>query len=143
DANLVSAAGPRENAAKGVAAEALDHLVVATRLLTLLLVIAVNDGHLDAVGGVVADAALDVIAVAVEHALGDGPVLLEHLARLELVTEVAVRLLFLGHQDDAAGVAVQPMHDARPVVAARAAELAEVKLQGVDQRAAPVPLGRV
>ena len=60
-----------------------------------------------------ADAALDVIAVAVEHARGDGHVLLEDLAPLELHAQFAVRHLFLGHQDDAAGVAVEAMDDAR------------------------------
>ncbi len=91
----------------------------------------------------VADARLDVIAVAVQHALGDGPILLEHLARLELGAEVAVRVFFLGDEDGAAGVAVEAVDDARPVVAAVVAQLAEVELQGVDQRAAPVPLRRV
>ena len=65
----------------------------------------------------VADAAFDVIAVAVEHAGGDGDVLLEDLALLELHAQVAVRLPFLGDEDDAAGVAVEAMDDAGPVVA--------------------------
>src|SRR5580704_9095479 len=44
---------------------------------------------------------------------------------------------------DLAGVAVQPMNDAGSIVAVEQAHLAEAKLQGVDQRAAPVALGRV
>ena len=72
---------------------------------------------------------LDVVAVAVEHARGDGDVLLEDLARLELHAQVAVRLLLLGDEDDAAGVAVEAVDDARPVVAAELAQVAEVELR--------------
>ena len=49
-------------------------------------------------------------------------------------------VLLLGDEDDAAGVAVEAMDDAGPVVAVEVAELGEVETQGVDQRAGPVPL---
>ena len=87
-------------------------------------VLVVGDGHLDPVVRVVRDPRFDVVAVAIEHAGGDGDVLLEHLARLELHAQVAVGLLVLGDQDDAAGVAVEPVDDARPVVAVQLAEIA-------------------
>ena len=90
-----------------------------------------------------ADAAFDVIAVPVEDAGGDGNVFLEHLAVLELQAQLAVRRFLLGNQNDAAGVAVQAVDDTGAVVAVQVAELAEMKLQGVGQCAAPVPLGRV
>ena len=62
---------------------------------------------------------------------------------LKLVAQVAVGELVLGNEDDAARVAVEPVDDAWPVVAVQTAELAEVELQSVDERAAPVSLGRV
>src|SRR5207248_6597692 len=110
DAELVGAAGARMTTDVTVAAEPLDHLVIGAGIAALFLV--VGDRHLDAVVRVPDDAALDVIAVAVEDAVDQGPVLLEDLAQLELHAQVAVRLLLLGDQDDAAGVAVEAMHDA-------------------------------
>ena len=47
----------------------------------------------------------------------------------------------LAIEDDAAGVAVEPMDDARPIVAAGFAQFAEVKRQRIDERARPVSLG--
>ena len=55
--------------------------------------------------------------------------------------QLAVRRFFLGHEDDAAGVAVEAVDDAGAIIAVEVAQLAEVELQGVDQRAAPVALG--
>src|SRR5262249_12681112 len=115
-ANLVGPSGPRRDAAEGEPAETLDDLVEAARLLGVLLV-PLEYGHLHAVAAVVADAPLDVIAVAVQHAGGDGHVLLENLAVLEQGAQLAVCRLFLGDKDDAAGVAVETVDDARPVVA--------------------------
>ena len=49
---------------------------------------------------------------------------------LELDRQPAVGLVVPGHEDRAAGVAVQPMHDARPQRPAAAAEAgAKVELQ--------------
>src|ERR1700737_43553 len=96
------AAGAGLHAHEGIAAKAPLPLVVRARLLAFLLV--VGDDHLDAVVRMMADAALDVIAVAVEDALGDRDVFLEDLAGLELHAQGAVGLLFLGDEDDAAGV---------------------------------------
>src|SRR5262249_51628751 len=141
DADLMSAAGLGLDADKSEAAETLDHFIEAARFLPLVLV--VGDDHLDAVVLVVADAALDVVAVAVEHALGDGHVLLEDLARLELHGQVAMGSLFLGDEDDAGGVAVEAVDDAGAIVAIQAAQVAEVVSEGIDERARPVPLGGV
>src|SRR5437660_12202978 len=98
-----------------VAAEALDYLVIAARLLALFLLL--RDHHLDAVVRMLADAAFDVVAVTVDDAGGDGEVFLEYLAILELQAQLAVRLFFLGNEDDSARVAVQAVDDAGPVVA--------------------------
>src|SRR5467141_2195051 len=127
DANLVGPPRARGNAAEGETAEALDDLVITARLLAVFLLF--RDRHLDAVVRVAGDAALDVVAVAVEHAGRDRLILLEDAPLLELEAEVAVGHLVLGDQDDAAGVAVEAVHDPRAVVAAVFAELAEVEAQ--------------
>ena len=134
--------GARLDAAKGETAKALDHFVIAARILGVFVLV-VGDGHFDAVVGVVADAAFDVIAVAVEDAGRYSDVLFEDFPHLKLHTEIAVRRVLLGDDDDAAGVAVEPVDDAGPVVAVEVAELGEVETQGVDQRAGPVALGRM
>src|SRR5262249_11768114 len=139
--NLVRSAGARMNPAKRVAAETLDHLVVAARLLAVFLF--VENGHLHSVLWVPADPAFDVVAIPVEGARRDGDVLLEDFAALELVAQVTVRLLILGYENHAAGVAIQPMDDTRPMLAADVAELAEAELQSVHERPAPVPFGGV
>src|SRR5690606_2542288 len=141
DPDLVGPAGAGLDAAVGVAGEALDRLVVGAGVLGVLVVVA--DGHLDAVAGVVGDFPLYVVAVPVEHAGGQGDVLLEDLAEFELQRQLAVGLLLLGDQDGAAGVAVEAVDDAGAVVAVVVAEVVEAEAQGVDERAAPVPLGGV
>src|SRR5260370_34485724 len=122
---------PRVDAAETEAVETLDHLVIAARLLADRLVLVVEHRHLDAVVRMMADAALDVIAVPIEHPGGNGQVLLEDLAQFELHAQFAVAKLVLGHEDDAAGVAVETVDDARPVIAVQMAEVAEVELQRV------------
>ena len=49
----------------------------------------------------------------------------------------------LGHDQHAARIAIQPVDDARPRLAADRAELLEVKREGAGQRAAPMPAGRM
>ena len=57
--------------------------------------------------------------------------------------QLHVHLIGLGHDHHAAGVAIQPMHDARPRRSAGRAELVEMKLQRRGQRAGPMSLGRM
>src|SRR5262249_8929744 len=142
DADLVCPSRPRLDAAKAEAAETLDHFIVTHRVLAVVIVL-VGDRHLDAVVRVMGDAALDVIAVAVEHSRRQGDVFLENLALLEQHAQITVRLLLLGYKDDAAGIAVETVDDAGAVVAVDAAELVEVEAQGVNEGAGPVALGRV
>src|SRR5438552_11247460 len=142
DADLVRASRARVDLAQRVAAETLDHFVITACLLAFVIIL-IGHGHLDAVVRMASDLALDVVAVPVDDASGDGRVFLEDLAMLKLVAQVAVGELVLGNEDDAARVAVEPVDDAWPVVAVQTAELAEVELQSVDERAAPVSLGRV
>src|SRR5437899_2467131 len=123
-ANLMRPAGARLNTAQREAPEAFDDLVKAARLLAVFLV--VGDGHLDAVARMMADPPFDVIAVAVEHAGRDGDVFLEDFAVLELQAHIAMRHLVLGYENDAAGVAVQAVDDAGPVIPAEPAELPEM-----------------
>src|SRR5262245_30400367 len=113
-ADLVRAARARLNAAERVAAKPLDNLVETARLLARLVSLIV-ELHLHAVVGMVADTFLDVVAVAVEHARGEGEIFLEDLAALELGAEVAVCGLFLRDQNDAARVAVETVDDARTI----------------------------
>ena len=56
--------------------------------------------------------------------------------------QLHVHLVGLGDDHHAAGVAIEPMHDAGARGAAGGAELVEMELQGRGQRAGPVPLGR-
>src|SRR5262249_39351785 len=139
--NLVRPAGPRMDAAERIAAEPFDHLVEAGRFLAVVFL--VRDRHLDAVFRMMGDSPLDVIAVAVEYAGCNCHVFLKDLTQLKLHAEVAVSRFVLGDENDAAGVAVEAMNDAGPIFTAQSAQFTEVEAQGVDQRAAPVPLGRV
>src|SRR5262249_35676658 len=127
-ANLVRAARARLDAAERVTAKTLDHFVETARLLAFVVLV-IENGHLDAVAGMVADAFFDVIAIPVEDAGGEGEILLEDLAALELSAEVAVGGLFLRNEDDAAGVAVEAVDDAGAVIARDVAQMSEVKRQ--------------
>ena len=49
----------------------------------------------------------------------------------------------LGDENHSAGIAVEAVHDSRPVRTVEVAELAETELQGIGKRAAPVAFGRV
>src|SRR5690348_2207039 len=109
-------AGTRLDAAKTEAAEPLDHFVIAYGILAVVFLV-VADDHLDAIARMMSDAALDVIAIAVEHAGRQSDVFLENLALLEQLAQIAVRLFFLGDEDDAAGVAVEAMDDAGAIIA--------------------------
>ena len=88
--------------------------------------------------------AIDDVAVHFRRADDDGKVLLLDRARLELDRQPVMGLIVPGHENRAAGVAVQSMHDARPQRPAAAAEAgAKVELQRTDKRSRPVSAGRM
>ena len=65
-------------------------------------------------------------------------VLLLDLAIVELPRELLVRRVVLGDDHQSRRAAVEPMHDARPLLAADAAQIVDMMQQRVDQRAAGV-----
>ena len=65
------------------------------------------------------------------------------LPLLELQGQPAMRQLVLDDDQQAGGIAVEAMDDPGPVFAGEGRERVEVELDRVDQRPAPVPLGRV
>ena len=68
-------------------------------------------------------------------------VLLLDLAFAKLSRELFVRGVVLGHHHQAGRAAVEPMDDARPLLAADAAEIVDVVEQRIDERAARVAGG--
>ena len=62
---------------------------------------------------------------------------------MELAGELLVRRVVLGDDHQARRAAVEPMDDARPLLAADAAQVVDMVEQGVDERAARVARGRV
>src|SRR5262249_7180468 len=131
----------RLDAAKTEALESLDGLVVTARFLAVVLVI--GHHHLDAIVRMMGDATFDVITVAVEHALRDGDILLEHRSPLKLLAELAVGEFVLANEDHAAGVSVEPVHNAGAIVAICLAQFGEAEAESINERAAPVALGGV
>ena len=117
DADLVGPARLRLAAHQGEAPEPLDHLVEGHRLLAAVLGAA--DRHLLAVGRVEADRPLDVVAVALGDARHQRQVFLVDRPLLELGGELAVGQVVLGDEQQARGVAVEPVDDPRPVLAGR------------------------
>jgi len=142
DPDLVRASGARLELHECESAEPLGDLVVADRLLGLGNVL-VGDDHPHAVGGMVHDPLLDIVAVTVECSLGDHRVFLEDLPCFKEHGEVAVGVFLLGDEDGAGSVAVEPVDDAGSVVAIDAGKLGEVEAKGVDKRSRPVALGRM
>ena len=70
-------------------------------------------------------------------------VLLADLAIVELPRKLAMRAIVLGHHHHSRRPAVETMHDARPRLAANAAQPVDVVQERVDERARRVPGGRV
>ena len=66
-------------------------------------------------------------------------VFLLDLAIVELPRQLLVRRVVLGDDHQPRRAAIEPVHDARPLLAADAAEIVDVMEQRVDQRAARVP----
>ena len=140
-ANLVRAAGLGHRADRGKSAKPLGHAIEGLRRAAFLFV--ADRGHLLAVFRMYGNRAIDDVAVHLGRAGHDGKIFLLDRARLELDRQPAMGLVVPGHEDRAAGVAVETMHDARPQRSAAAAKAgAEVELQRTDERSRPVSAGR-
>src|SRR5207244_11178038 len=120
-------------AAQREATQSLHHLVIAACLFAVFL--DVGDHHLLALAGMLGNPPFDVIAVAVEHAGGDGLIFFENLAGLELKAQVPVGLFFFSDENDTAGVAVEAVNDAGSIFTSGLAELGKSKLDRVNERA--------
>ena len=70
-------------------------------------------------------------------------VFLLDLAVVELAGELLVRRVVLGDDHQSRRAAIEPVHDARPLLAADAAQIVDMVEQRVDQRAARVAGRRV
>ena len=70
-------------------------------------------------------------------------VFLLDLAIVKLARQLLMRGVVLGDDHQARGAAIEPVHDARPFLAADAAEIVDVMEQRVHQRAARVAGGRM
>ena len=84
---------------------------------------------------VAADRGLDALAL-LHQAPRQRDVFLLDFAVVELPRQLAVGLVVLGHHHDARRALVEAMDDARPHLAADAAQVLDVVEQGVDERAA-------
>ncbi len=102
-----------------------------------------HDGHFLPVARVAADRRVDERLRRLEAAVDQGQIDLGHGAVLELVLQIPKGVIVLGGDDEAAGVLVQPVDDARPPLAADALQVGAVGQQGVDQRAAFVAQRRM
>ena len=89
----------------------------------------------DAPHRIARDRALDPAGLRLHFAVHQRQVDLLHLPAGELVGQRAVRRVVLGHQQHAAGEAVQPVHDARPQRAAHSRKRREAVQQRIHQRA--------
>ena len=90
-------------------------------------------GHAGAMHRIARDRPLDAPALRLHFALHQREVGLGHLAARELLGQAAVRGVILGHQQHAAGEAVQAVDDAGPHLAAHPGETREAVQQRVDQ----------
>ena len=113
----------------------LQHLVQRHRRLAAVLDLAHR--LLLAHEPVLADGHVDHVRQQLRHPVRDGHVGLLDAAVLELPRQPPMRLIALGHQHDAGGVAVEAVQDPRPPVAVDRAPLLAVVNQPVDER--PVP----
>ena len=96
--------------------------------------------HLLPVGRIAADRRVDP-ASRLHHAPDQRDVFLLDLAIVKLPRELLVRGVVLGDDHQPRRAAIEPMHDARPLFAADAAQIVDVMEQRVDERAARVARG--
>ena len=100
-------------------------------------------GHPLAVARVPRDGGVNGSRFRRDHAHGNGEVFLVELAVLELLGEALVGCLGLGHDHQAGGVEIEPVHDAGPELASDAADVGAPRQQRVDQSAVGVARARV
>src|SRR5689334_18211888 len=105
DADLVGAAGLETTAHQRRIREALEHFVVGDRGAA-----ARHHRHASALYRVTSDRSVDA-AVAGDAPVRDGDVLAAHAARLELSHQFSLGLEGLRHDEEPAGVLVEPMND--------------------------------
>ncbi len=141
-ADLVRPPRERPQGEERVATDLRDLLVLGDRCSS-----AGHDGHPLAVAGVAADRCLDAAARRRGGPPHQGQVLLLDAALAELAHEAGLGSIGLGDHDQAAGLLVQPMHDARAADTRDRSErlpaIAGAAEQGVHQRAGPVAGARV
>ena len=133
-ADLVRASGLQPAAQQRRVAEALDHLVVGARGLARG-----HDRHRGAARRMATDRRVDG-AAAGDVAARERQVLAAHAARLQLADEAGLRRERPGHDQESAGLLVQPMDDAG---ARHAGEGGRVVQQRVQQRSVPVAAARM
>jgi hypothetical protein len=138
-ANLVGAAGLNahlEQSEPAVGAfDSLEHLPVRDRGAAA----GAARGHAGAADDIAADGQVDGAFILRWPAVDQREVAFAQAALAEHLAELAVRKVVFGDDDEAAGLLVQPVHDAGAQLAADLRQaFAEVEEQGVDQRAAVV-----
>ena len=136
DANLVRAAGPGLRFCECVVVVVAQHAVVSDRLPSAAG--QRQRGHPLPLPGVSPDGGFDTPLQGFQMALQQRQIALGDRPRLELRLQVLANRFVLGCDDQAGGVLVQTMHDARPLLVASIRQIGAVRQQSVDQRAAPV-----
>src|SRR5262249_48653345 len=77
----------------------------------------------------------DRVAIAVDYAPDDGPILLSYFAPFELPAQQVVNLIVLGDNEQTARAAVETMDDSRSQLTCDVTERVEMELQARRQRA--------
>ena len=132
-ANLMRAARDQVNIQQRAVLFLPDHLPFGARGAAL----GVNR-HLFAVVFAAGNGCVNHARLLLHHARHNGVIVLFHRALAQLRAQRLVRFVILGYHQQAAGVFVQSMHDARAHFAADARQLIEVIHQRVHQRAVRV-----
>ena len=100
-------------------------------------------GALNAVGLVPGQGQIDRALVARRSSDDDRPVDAVNLVSLELRGQLVMRGIRLGHDHQARGVLVQPVHDPGPQRSADACQIYAVRQQEIDQRAPAMARSRM
>src|ERR1022692_3412539 len=130
-ADLVRTAGADAQFQKSEAHEAAEDAVFGPGGAA----VAEAGGHARAAPRIARDGLFDAAAIRLHVAVNQRQVGLLHLPAGEQGGQRAMRGVVLGHQNHAAGEAVQAMHDAGPQIAAQRGKRLEAAEQRVDQRA--------
>src|SRR4029077_17654114 len=109
-ADLMSAPGSQRDLEDGGAAKALDHAKVGDRFATSL-----DDRHAPAVAGMTGDRRVDGPGVLAKAAVDERPVGTAERAITQLPGQVSVRALALRNHQQPARIAVEAVHDPRPL----------------------------